>query len=268
MSRLDDRLSELKQLGEKALVCYVVAGDPNFETTVEIIHALDRAGVDAIELGIPFSDPLADGPTIQAGAQRALANGITVADSLEIVRKVRQTSQIPIVLMTYYNPALRYGIEKFAADAAEAGVDGVIQTDLTPGEAEQWVSTARKNSINTIFLVAPTSTKDRILAVSKVANGFVYAVSRTGVTGTRFSVPPELPAVISEVRLRTDVPVLVGFGISLPEHVAEIAIYADGVVVGSALVDLIGKFGGTSEVVQRVEDFASNLKAAARRASI
>ncbi len=268
MSRLTDRFVQLKEKCDKALVCYVVAGDPNIESTIDVILALDRAGVDVVELGIPFSDPLADGPSIQAGSQRALANGITVSDVFSIVRRVRETSQIPIVLMTYFNPALRYGVEEFAKDAANAGVDGVIQTDLTPEEADDWVDAARVNSLDTVFLVAPTSTENRIEVVAKLSTGFVYAVSRTGVTGARSEVPTELPELISAIKNHTNTPVCVGFGISLPEHVATVAAYADGVVVGSSLVDLIGKYGQSAELVVRVEEYVSSLKAATRSARL
>ena len=262
MSRLCKKFSDLSESGEKALVCYVVAGDPNIARTHDIILALDRAGVDVIELGIPFSDPLADGPSIQLGSQRALANGVSVQEVLDLVAKVRLNSDIPIVLMTYFNPVMRFGVERFAMEASKAGADGVIQTDLTPEEANEWVALARAHDLDTIFLVAPTSTEARIQVVSGMATGFVYAVSRTGVTGARSSVPAELPEMISRIRKSTSTPVCVGFGISSAEHVSVISQYADGVVVGSALVDLIGKTGDIDELGSVVEVFARDLKQA------
>jgi tryptophan synthase alpha chain len=264
MSRLTKRLEELRARGEKALVCYVVAGDPNLERTVDIVLALDAAGVDAIELGIPFSDPLADGPSIQAASQRALVHGVTVGQVFETVRAIRQRSDIPIVLMTYFNPTLRYGVNRFATDAASAGVDATIQTDLTPEEADEWIAASRASGLDTVFLLAPTSTDDRIQVVSELSTGFIYCVSRTGVTGARQDVPAELPALITRVRERTRTPVCVGFGISKPEHVRRIGEIADGAVVGSALVDVIARHGDSPALLDEVRTFAAGLKAATR----
>ncbi len=264
MSRLTDRLTHLRSQGEKALICYVVAGDPTFERTVEIVHALDDAEVDAIELGVPFSDPLADGPSIQAAAHRALARGASVPRTFELVRKIRERSQIPIVLMTYFNPTMRYGVERFTRDAASSGADAAIQTDLTPEESEEWVAAARDSGLDTVFLLAPTSTDVRIDVVSRLSTGFVYCVSRTGVTGARQDVPAELPALVQRVKERTFAPVCVGFGISQPEHVRRIGAFADGVVVGSALVDVIARNGDSPDLASEVRAFADNLKAATR----
>lgn len=264
MTKLSERFDQLEKRGEKALICYVMAGDPSVDKTVEIVHALDRAGVDAIELGVPFSDPLADGPSIQASAQRSLENGTTVADVFEVVREVRRSSGIPIVLMTYYNPALRYGVERFANDAAAAGVDGVIQTDLTPEEADGWITAARSAGLDTVFLLAPTSTEGRVEVVSKISTGFVYCVSRTGVTGARESLPEELTAFVGRVKAKAVVPVCVGFGISKPEHVRQITQFADGAVVGSALVDLIARHSNDPSLASEVTAFAASLKTATR----
>ena len=266
MTRLSSRLESLRSRGEKALICYVVAGDPTLDRTVEVVRALDEAGVDAVELGIPFSDPLADGPSVQAASQRALASGSSVARSLEVVRKIRKVSQIPLVVMTYFNPTLRYGVERFAREAAESGIDGVIQTDLTPEESEEWVKAARASNLDTVFLVAPTSTDRRIEVVSGLATGFVYAVSRTGITGARSDIPTDLPDLVSRVRNHTDLPVCVGFGVSQPDHVKKIGAFADGVVVGSALVDVIGREGDSSSLISAVRDFVAPLKAATRSA--
>jgi tryptophan synthase alpha chain len=269
MTRLSKRLASLKQNGERALVCYVVAGDPTLDKTVEIVRALDGAGVDAIELGIPFSDPLADGPSIQAAGHRALKRGTTVAGVLDSVSRIREVSEIPIVIMTYYNPALRYGLERFARDAAAAGADGVIQTDLTPEEAGPWITAARAVNLDTVFLLAPTSTPVRVDVVSKLATGFIYCVSRTGVTGARESVPMELEAFVERVKKGIqahgkDVPVCVGFGVSRPEHIARIGAFADGVVVGSALVDLIAAHAEDPALAQVVRQYVGELKAATR----
>lgn len=259
MSRLSERFAALRSRGEKALVCYVVAGDPSGKT-VEIAATLGEAGVDAIELGIPFSDPLADGPSIQAASHRALEAGMTVAGALETLRALRHRSQVPVVLMTYFNPVLRYGVKRFANDAAAAGADGAILTDLTPEESVEWVKAARTAGLDTIFLLAPTSTPDRIETVAKLSTGFVYCVSRTGVTGARNDVPADLPALVASVRARTETPVCVGFGISRPEHVARIAEFADGVVVGSALVDLLAARAVAASLLEEVAVFARRLK--------
>jgi tryptophan synthase alpha chain len=266
MSRLTERFHSLAQRGEKALICYVVAGDPTLERTVDIVVSLDKAGVDAVELGIPFSDPLADGPSVQAAAQRALAAGSSVARSLEVVRQIRRVSDIPLVAMTYFNPTMRYGVQRFAEDAASAGIDGAIQTDLTPEEADEWVTAARGAGLDTVFLVAPTSTDGRIEVVSKLSTGFVYAVSRTGVTGARADIPAELPDLVARVKARTGIPVCVGFGVSRPEHVRSIGGFADGAVVGSALVDVIGRAGDSPDLTKDVCDFVVGLKAATRPA--
>lgn len=264
MSRLESRFSDLPARGEKALIAYVMAGDPAPARTVEIVRALDEAGADAVELGVPFSDPLADGPLIQAAGHRALAHGMTVPRVFEIVRQVRAESQIPIVLMTYYNPALRYGIERFANDAAAAGADAVIQTDLTPEESGPWVGAARSAGLDTVFLVAPTSTDERIEVVCRISSGFVYCVSRVGVTGARDDVPAELPDLVARVKSKAHSPVCVGFGISQPEHVRRIAAFADGVIVGSALVRVVAESGDGPGLADSVRAFAASLKSATR----
>jgi tryptophan synthase alpha chain len=264
MSRLSERLEALRERREKALVCYVVAGDPDLDRTVDIVCALDEAGVDAVELGIPFSDPLADGPSIQAAAHRALENGATVAKTLDVVKAIRARSGMPIVLMTYFNPTLRYGPERFATDAAAAGADATIQTDLTPEEAGDWIAASRRAGLDTVFLLAPTSTDARIDVVSRLSTGFVYCVSRTGVTGARQDVPSDLPELIRRVRARTSLPACVGFGVSTPDHVRKIGEVADGVVVGSSLVDLIDRNAASPSLVDEVRNFAGALKAATK----
>jgi tryptophan synthase alpha chain len=264
MTRLTDDFAKRRAEGGKAVVFYVVAGDPDLDKTPAIVEALDRAGASVIELGIPFSDPLADGPTIQAASQRALTGGVTVVKTLECVRQIRQRSQIPIVLMTYLNPALQYGLERFANDAVAAGVDGCIQTDLTPEEGEAWIAAARKAGLDTVFLLAPTSTEERINKVAALSTGFIYCVSRTGVTGTQTNVPEELAGLVSRIRQASDTPICVGFGVSKPEHVHTICAVADGVVIGSALVDVIAKAGDGADLIEQVEAFARPLVEAAR----
>lgn len=264
MTRLTERFATLKERGEKALIVYVTVGDPSPDRTVEIALALDRAGVDVIELGIPFSDPLADGPSIQSASFRALQKGVNVACVLEAVRAIRQRSEIPLLLFTYYNPVLRYGVERFARDAAGAGADAGLLVDLTPEEAQEWVTAARAQSLDTVFLLAPTSTDARIEVVSRLSTGFIYCVSRTGVTGAREDLPPEVVEMVQRVRARSSLPISVGFGISRPEHVRSVGAYADGVVVGSAMVDLIAEHGDSPNVAEAARTFAEALKAATR----
>jgi tryptophan synthase alpha chain len=267
VSRLSDRLAALRERGEKALLGFVTAGDPSAERTAEIVTALATAGVDAVELGIPFSDPLADGPSIQASSQRALDAGMTVPRVLEITAQIRRrTPDLPLILMTYYNPIRRYGLERYASDAKAAGADAHIVTDLTPEEASDWKRLSDAQGLDTVFLLAPTSTPERIQIVAQLASGFVYCVSRTGVTGARRDVPAELTEVVARIRAATPLPVCVGFGVSEPEHVRRIGAFADGVVVGSALVDLIHRYRDDPQLLARVQDYIASLKAATRPA--
>ena len=265
MSRLAQRFEQLKTRGEKALVCFVTAGDPTCERTVEIVTTLADAGADAVEIGLPFSDPLADGPSIQASSQRSLDTGMSTRKALDLVRQIRERApDLPLVLMTYYNPLLRYGLAAYAQAAKAAGADAHIVTDLTPEEAGEWKRLSDANDLDTIFLVAPTSTPARIATVAELSSGFVYCVSRTGVTGARQDVPTELQAVIGQIKSRTALPVCVGFGISQPEHVARIAAYADGAVVGSSLVDLIHRERDAADLLPQVHAYVAALKAATR----
>ncbi|MGC8667913.1 MAG: tryptophan synthase subunit alpha [Chthonomonadales bacterium] len=265
MTRLSQRFARLREQGERALITYIMAGDPSPDATLDIVQSLDAAGVDAVELGIPFSDPLADGPLIQQAGLRALAQGMTVQRTLELIGSIRRVSQIPIVIMTYFNPVLRYGVARFAADAASSGADGVIQTDLTPEEAEEWIASARASGVDTVFLVAPTSTDARIATAASLSTGFVYCVSRTGVTGARDTLPSELADLIRRVKAHTPLPVCVGFGISTPQHVRQVVQDADGAVVGSALVRLIAEHAHDPALAQKVREFAASLKQATRR---
>jgi tryptophan synthase alpha chain len=264
MSRIGRRFDELKARSEKVLVCFLTTGDPDLATTKTLALELEQAGIDALELGVPFSDPLADGPSIQASSFRALKNGVNVAKVLELVAEIRRTSQLPVVLMTYLNPAQAYGLERFANDAREAGVDGVIMTDMPPEEAGEWRKLAANNGIDTIFLLAPTSPPARISSVAEAASGFIYCVSRTGVTGAQKDVPLELQDMVPAIRAVTDKPVVVGFGVSKPEHVRQVCEVADGAVVGSALVDMVARSSGDGNMISSVGDFARTLKAATR----
>lgn len=264
LSRLSRLFRRLKSNREKALVVYLTAGDPTAVDPAGLIIGLADAGADAIEIGIPFSDPLADGPTIQSSSQRALKNGMTVAGVLSLARKVREKSEVPLIVMTYINPIMHFGLQKYASEATQAGVDAHIVTDLTPEESEEWLAISREQKLDTIFLLAPTSTDERIRVVSKLSTGFIYCVSRTGVTGTRTDLPAELPDLVSKIRSTTDKPICIGFGISKPEHVAAICRYADGAVVGSALVNLLHENDGNPEVVEKAQRFVAGLKGATR----
>ncbi|MDO8682003.1 MAG: tryptophan synthase subunit alpha [Armatimonadota bacterium] len=264
MSRIGDRFEELKAKSEKALICFLTAGDPNIATTKSLALELERAGADILELGAPFSDPLADGPSIQEASQRALKHGTTVGDVLALVADIRRSSELPIVLMTYTNPIVGYGFARFGRDARAAGVDGVIITDMPPEEADEWKSIADANGLDTIFLLAPTSPPSRIELVAAAASGFIYCVSRTGVTGARKDLPIDLQNMIPAIRGVTDKPIAVGFGVSNPEHVRQVCQMADGAVVGSALVNLVAERGSDPNLTTYVGEFVRALKASTR----
>ncbi|NOZ29201.1 MAG: tryptophan synthase subunit alpha [Chloroflexi bacterium] len=253
--------------GRAAFMPYYTVGYPDLETSVEVLAALVEAGADLIEVGVPFSDPLADGPTIQAAAQTALEHGTSVADVLQVVYRLRQRGvSIPLVLMGYYNPFLAYGIEALCRDAAAFGADGFIVPDLPPDErdGQEMIARCRAHGLAFIPLLAPTSTEDRIRIVTQAATGFVYLVSVTGITGARDQLPPDLAAFVARVRAATDLPLAVGFGISKPEQAAQVARIADGVVVGSALV----KLGLSEKPVERIRALAASLAQGVRRAPV
>lgn len=236
MSRIGERLGRLREQGRKAFVAFVTAGDPSLERTVEVAVELENAGVDVLELGVPFSDPLADGPVIQRASERALQRGTTLARVLEAVRAIRKRSGLPLLLFSYCNPILRFGAERLAGEAQQAGVDGVLLTDLPPEEADAWIAAARRRDLDTVFLAAPTSPDERLRRIAAASTGFVYAVSRTGVTGERQALSDDARPLLARLKTLTDEPVALGFGISTPEQAREAAELADGVVVGSALV--------------------------------
>jgi len=264
VSRIGDTFAHLGERGEGALILFTVAGHPGIETSAELLVAIADAGADIIELGIPFSDPLADGAAIQAASQRALGNGVGTRDVLAMAAAFRAGRDTPLVLMTCYNLICQFGLREFGRDSAAAGVDGVIVTDLPPEESGEWVGVAGANNLDTIFLLAPTSSAERTKKVVDLATGFVYCVSRMGVTGVRDEVPADLEDLVRRIRQQTDKPIAVGFGIARPAHVAEVCGLANGAVVGSALVSLIDRERGSQDLTRTVAGFVAELKAATR----
>jgi tryptophan synthase alpha chain len=236
MGRIGRSFERRRAEGRPAFVAFLTAGDPSLERTVEAALELDRAGADVLELGVPFSDPVADGPVIQRASERALARGVTLPRVLEAVGRIRERSELPLLLFSYYNPLLQHGLERLACDAKAAGVDGVLVTDLPPEEADEWLAPARAADLDTVFLASPTSPPERLRKVAGASRGFVYAISRTGVTGERQSLSEDARPLVERLRALTAVPVALGFGLSTPAQVREAAAVADGVVVGSALV--------------------------------
>jgi tryptophan synthase alpha chain len=238
-TRITQRFAALRQSGEMGLIAYLTAGDPTLDATEKFVLALADAGADVIELGVPFSDPVADGPVIQRASERALRGGTTLAGVLSLVKSLRARTEVPLVLFSYYNPVLQMGLEKFAEAAREADADGALITDVTPEEAGEYRAAMSARGLDTIFLAAPTSTDERLALISKATSGFLYLISRTGVTGTKDQLADELPALARRVRRFTELPIAIGFGISLPGHVSLLGGLADAAVVGSALVEEI-----------------------------
>jgi tryptophan synthase alpha chain len=263
-TRISKRFTELRAKGELGIAAYITAGDPSLDATHQFVLALTEAGADVIELGVPFSDPVADGPTIQRASERALKSGTTLAGVLDLVRRIRESSQVPLVLFSYYNPILQMGLEKFAAAAAQAGADGVLATDMTPEESEEYRGIMRARNLDTIFLAAPTSSDERLKKISACSSGFLYLISRTGVTGAKDSLSDELPALLRRVRQFTDLPIAVGFGISLPGHVSVLGGLADAAVVGSALVSEIEKASSPDAAAAALRDRVQKLKEGGR----
>jgi tryptophan synthase alpha chain len=263
-TRISKRFAELRASGALGIVAYITAGDPSLDATLKFVLSLAEAGVDVIELGVPFSDPLADGPTIQRASERALKAGTTLAGVLELVRRIRQSSQVPLVFFSYYNPILQMGLEKFACAAANAGADGVLATDLTPEESEEYRHILQEHHLDTIFLGAPTSTDERLAKIAACSSGFLYLISRTGVTGAKDVLPDDLPALLRRARSATKLPIAVGFGISLPGHVSVLGGLADAAVVGSALVSEIEKAKSVDAAAGALAERVRSLKEAAR----
>jgi tryptophan synthase alpha chain len=260
MSRIRAKFNELGEKREKALIAFITAGDPDLRVTEECVLEMEKGGADIIELGVPFSDPMADGPTIQKSSERAICAGTTLPKILAMVKSVRTRSLIPIVLMGYFNPVFRYGVLNFVADAVAAGVDGVLLVDLPPEEGAGFKAAASAVGLDVISLLTPTSDGERIEKVARLASGFIYYVSVTGVTGARDSVADSMFGNVAEIKARSPLPVVVGFGISDPDQAARAASVADGVVVGSAIVKLFEQFSG-EELLRKLRKFVTELKA-------
>ena len=259
VNRIDQKFKDLRRKKAKAFIAFITAGDPNLKTTEQLVLAFERAGVDIIELGVPFSDPLADGPTIQASYQRALKKHVCLDDILKLVTRIRQKSHIPIALMSSYNPVFHYGEERFIAKAMAAGIDGIIIPDLPPEEAHILVRSARKNNVATIFLLAPTTTPQRMRHIVNAVTGFVYYVSLTGVTGARQKLPDTIAHQVKLAKKLTRKPICVGFGISTPAQAKMVVKVADGVIVGSAIVNAIAQNKGKRQLVANVARFVQKL---------
>jgi tryptophan synthase alpha chain len=262
--RIENCFATLRAAGEMGIVAYITAGDPSIDATLEFVLTLEEAGTDVVELGVPFSDPLADGPTIQRASERALKSGASLPKILELVGRIRKSSQIPLVLFSYYNPILQMGLENFAAAASAAGVDGVLATDLSPEESVEYRRILAMHYLDTIFLCAPTSTDERLASIAACSSGFLYLVSRTGVTGAKDTLPDDLPALLRRVRNFTTLPIAVGFGISLPGHVTLLGGLADAAVVGSSLVAEIEHAKTPQQAAKALRERIFTLKEAAR----
>ncbi len=267
MNRIEQRFADLKARGESAFIPYITGGDPSLAQTKAIVLALEAAGADVIELGVPFSDPVGDGPTIQEASQRALAAGTSPQKMLALVADLRKETEVPLLLFSYYNPIIAYGVEAFVKDAAAAGADGILCVDLPPEEADAYKATLDASGLCSVFLTAPTTTNERLAIIGKQCSGFVYYISRLGVTGAREDLVTDLKQAVDRIKTHTQKPVAVGFGISKPEHAREVGGLAEGVVVGSAIVKLIGETGDTPELAERVRTFAQPLAEAAKAAA-
>jgi tryptophan synthase alpha chain len=259
VSRISEGFARLRRERARGLIPFITAGDPDLETTRRLIVELAQAGALLIELGVPFSDPVADGPVIQRASERALRHQFGIAEILGVVAESQKEAQVPVVLFSYFNPLLSYGLERLSREAKSAGIDGVLVTDLVPEEAGEFSATLKADGLDMIFLVAPTSTDARLSLVAERASGFIYAVSRAGVTGARAEMSLDAERLVERVRRFSDLPVAVGFGLSNAEQVADVWRYADAAVVGSALVAEIERLNGEPALVQRVGEFARRL---------
>jgi tryptophan synthase alpha chain len=261
MSPIREAFAALKCRGRGGFISFITAGDPDIATTELLLIELAAAGADIIELGVPFSDPVADGETIQRASERALRKGVTLRDVLTCVARAKQHIDVPIVLFSYFNPLLRFGEDRLANEAKEAGVDAVLVTDLIPEEAQTWIEILVQRELDPIFLVAPTTSDQRLKEIARQARGFIYAVSRAGVTGTRDEMTGDAEALVKRARSVSDLPVAVGFGISTPEQVRQVWRFADAAVIGSAIVSQIERLGNSPDLVQRVGELARSLVA-------
>ena len=259
MGRIAEGFTDLKREGKKGLIPFITAGDPDLATTEKLLITLAQSGATLIELGVPFSDPMADGPVIQRASERALKNDFGLQDILDVVGRARQQIDTPIILFSYYNPLLQFGLKRLAGASKDAGLDGALVTDLSPEESGQFAAELRARDLDMIFLVAPTSTDERLKLVAERASGFIYAVSRAGVTGTRETVSAEAEKLVNRVRKFSELPVAVGFGISNAEQVKDVHRYADAVVVGSAIVAEMERFGDSPDFVERIRAFLTGL---------
>jgi len=264
MNRIQNMFADLKQKGDKALITYITAGDPDHKTTDRLLHCLVESGADMIELGVPFSDPMADGPTIQQASQRALQHHFSMKTVFDHIRKLRVYSDIPVILFGYYNPFYQYGLQRLARESRSAGADGFLVVDLPPEEAGELKAAASEQGLDTIFLLAPTSTDERMACVSRMATGFIYYVSVTGVTGARESLATKMRTYVSRIRRHSRLPVGIGFGVSTPGQVRSISGYADAVIVGSAIIKLIEQKPVTAGLIPAVSSFVRSLKEATR----
>ncbi len=264
LNRIIEKFKQLRRNKQKAFIAYITAGDPNLATTENLVYALEEAGVDIIELGIPFSDPIAEGPIIQAASERALKNHTSLKSILALVTRIRRRSQIPIAFMTYYNPIFHFGDKAFVEAAVNAGGDGVIIPDLPPEEAMDLRRAAQKQNFSTVFFMAPTTTDERLKKVAKASTGFLYYVSLTGVTGVRAQLSQSIASDVKRAKRLTNKPVCVGFGISTADHVRTVGKVADGVIVGSAIVNEIAKNAGKKDLVKNVARYVSGLVKALR----
>ena len=260
MGRIEDVFATLKRQGKKGFIPFITAGDPDLATTEELLVVLANSGATLIELGVPFSDPMADGPVIQRASERALKNRFGLQEILDTVARARKQIDIPIILFSYYNPLLQFGLKRIAKAAKDAGLDGVLVTDLTPEESGEFEAELRANGLDMIFLVAPTSTDERLKLVAKHASGFIYAVSRAGVTGAQSTVSAEAEKLVNRMRQFSELPIAVGFGISNAEQVRDVNRYADAVVVGSAIVAEMERIGGVPDLAQRIGKFSTGLQ--------
>lgn len=268
MSRISRLFERLRHENRPGLIAYITAGDPSPDRTAGLVAALERGGADLIELGVPFSDPIADGPVIQRGSDRALKAGTTLPKVLQIAASIRQQSEIPILLFTYMNPILRYGLDRLAQDAASNGVDGCLLTDLSVEEAGPYVEAMRRGGLDTVFLGAPTSTPERLKLVARYSTGFIYLVSRTGVTGERATLSDAFGPLVESMRAITDLPIVVGFGISTAAHATAVGSIADGVAVGSAFVRTIEAHGAASDLEIKLEQQARDLASGLTRRAV